>query len=85
MLDPQHDRRLNDEALHSHQLHEEIRLLEIEQNLKSLEDKIDTLQQDVKDLISAWKAAAWLVSAVKWVGGVALAVTAITTLIRGIK
>ncbi len=78
-------RRQGDAVLIQHQLEEEKRLLEIEQNLKSLEDKIDTLQKDVQDLVSAWKAAGWLVSLVKWVGGVAVAVTAILTLARGFK
>ena len=68
-----------------HQLNEERRLLEIEQTIKALELKIDTLSGSVSDLVSAWKAASWLVSAVKWVGGIAVAVTAIVTLLKGVK
>jgi hypothetical protein len=68
-----------------HQIEEEKRLLEIEQKLNSLEDKIDSLTTDVQDLVSAWKAASWLVSAVKWIGGIAVAVTATLTLIKGFK
>lgn len=79
------NRRQGDGEMLQHQLKEEIRLLEIEQNIKSLEDKIDTLQKDVSDLVTAWKAASWLVSVVKWVGGVAVAITAITALLKGIK
>ena len=71
--------------LNEHMLEEEKRLLEIEQNIKSLEEKIDTLSRDVTDLVSAWKAASWLVSLVKWVGGIAVAVTAIATLLKGVK
>lgn len=80
-----YDRRVEDKHLTDHQLQEEKRLLEIEQKLKSLEDKIDSLTTDVQDLVSAWKAASWLVSAVKWVGGIAVAVTAIVTLLKGVK
>ena len=84
-MDSLHNRRQGDKELQEHQLKEEIRLLEIEQNIKALEEKIDTLSQDVSDLVSAWKAASWLVSLVKWVGGIAVAVTAIVTLLKGVK
>lgn len=80
-----HNCRQGDKELQEHQLKEEKRLLEIEQNIKSLEEKIDTLSKDVTDLVSAWKAASWLVSLVKWVGGIAVAVTAIATLLKGVK
>lgn len=84
-MDTAHNRRQGDRELQEHQLKEEKRLLEIEQNIKSLEEKIDTLSKDVSDLVSAWKAASWLVSLVKWVGGIAVAITAILTLTKGIK
>jgi len=76
------NRRQGDEGLLQHQLKEEIRLLEIEQNIKSLGDKIDTLQKDVSDLVSAWKAANVVVSFIKWVGGAATAITALYTLLK---
>lgn len=66
-------------------LKDERRLLEIEQTIKSLEEKIDTLSNEVSDLVSAWKAASWLVSAVKWIGGIAVAITALLTLMKGVK
>lgn len=84
-MDTNHNRRQGDIELQEHQLKEERRLLEIEQNIKALEEKIDTLSKDVSDLVSAWKAASWLVSLVKWVGGIAVAVTAIVTLLKGVK
>ena len=84
-MDTAHNRRQGDKEWQEHQLKEEKRLLEIEQNIKSLEEKIDTLSKDVTDLVSAWKAASWLVSLVKWVGGIAVAVTAIATLLKGVK
>ncbi len=79
------NRRQGDIDLAEHQFKEEKRLLEIEQNIKSLEGKIDILSSDVADLVTAWKAASWLVSAIKWVGGVALAVSAIIALLKGVK
>ena len=66
--------------LHDHQLYEERRLLEIEQNIKTLEEKIDILTVNVEGLVSAWRAAGWLVSAVKWVSGAAVAAAALVWL-----
>lgn len=79
------NRRQGDVDLLEYQLKEEKRLLEIEQKLKSLEEKIDHLTTDVQSLVSAWKAASWLVSAVKWIGALAVAITVITTFVKGIK
>lgn len=73
------------DRLTEYQINEERRLLEIEQTIQSLEKKIDTLQSDVSDLVSAWKAASWLVSAVKWLGGIAIAITALTAYVKGFK
>ena len=77
-----HNRGTGDEQLYQHQLAEEKRLLEIEQNIKALEAKIDTLTDNVSDLVSAWKAAEWLLSVIKWAGGLSTAVVAIYTLIK---
>jgi len=81
-MDDFHSRRIGDEQLYQHQLAEEKRLLEIEQNIKALEAKIDTLTDNVSDLVSAWKAAEWLLSVIKWAGGLSTAVVAIYTLIK---
>lgn len=56
-----------------------------DERLTTIENKLDKLATDVEDLVAAWKAASWLVSAVKWVGGIAVAVTAIVTLLKGVK
>lgn len=71
--------------LNEYMLEEEKRLLEIENNIKDLEKKIDQLSVDVSDLVSAWKAAGWLVSAVKYVAGAAIAIGAIVTYLKGFK
>lgn len=70
----EHNRRMDDLKLH-----------EIELTVKTLEGKIDTLQKDVEDLVTAWKAANWLVGLVKWLGGLATAFTALYVLLKGIK
>lgn len=54
-----------------------------DQRLTEIEIKLDKLATDVEDLVAAWKAAAWLVSVVKWLGGLALAATAIITFMKG--
>ena len=51
--------------------------------LTEIEIKLDKLTSDVEDLVAAWKAAAWLVSVVKWLGGLAFAGTAIITFMKG--
>lgn len=51
--------------------------------LTEIEIKLDKLTSDVEDLVAAWKAAAWLVSVVKWLGGLAIAGTAIITFMKG--
>ena len=53
--------------------------------LDEIEQKLDKLTADVEDLVAAWKAANWLVSAVKWLGGAAVGITALITLMRGFK
>ena len=54
-----------------------------DQRLTEIEIKLDKLATDVEDLVAAWKAAAWLVSVVKWLGGLAIAGTAIITFMKG--
>lgn len=54
-----------------------------DQRLVDMERKIDKLTSDVEDLVNAWRAASWLVGAVKWFGSVAAAITAIYLLIKG--
>ena len=51
--------------------------------LTEIEIKLDKLTADVADLVAAWKAAAWLVSVVTWLGGLAIAGTAIITFMKG--
>lgn len=56
-----------------------------DQRLAEIETKLEKLAADVETLVTAWKAANWLVGVVKWVGGIAISVTAIITMVKGIK
>lgn len=51
--------------------------------LTEIEIKLDKLATDVEDLVAAWKAAAWLVGVVKWLGALAVAGMAILTFVKG--
>ena len=66
---------MTDESTSRDVRHYEERLLEIEA-------KLDKLSTDVEDLVSAWKAANWLVGFVKWAGGLATAIVALYTLLK---
>jgi len=67
----------------AHEINEEIRLQEIEHTIKELSDKIDNLTRDVSDLVSAWKAANWVINFVKWAAGVSTAITVLYMLASG--
>lgn len=67
----------------NHEYEQERRLITIEQDLKAMNEKMNTLQNDVSSLVAAWKAANWLVATVKWLGGLAIAVTAIVAVFKG--
>jgi len=56
-----------------------------EDRLTKIEAQLEKLTDEVEDLVTAWKAASWLVSVVKWVGSIAVALTAIISLSKGIK
>ena len=75
---------VNDDIL-KHQLSEERRLTEIESEIKEVRAALTQLQSDVADLVSAWKAASWLVATTKWIGGIAISITAIAALLKGVK
>ena len=67
----------------AHELNEERRLSEIEHRIKDLSGKIDVLSRDVEDLVTAWKAANWLVNLVKWAAAVSSAITVLFLLASG--
>lgn len=56
-----------------------------EYRLSEIERKLDNLSKDVEELVSAWKAASWMVSFIKWLGGLATAVTALVFLFRSLR
>jgi hypothetical protein len=69
--------------LTEHELNDELRLMEIENTIKALGNKIDELTRDVSDLVTAWKAANWVINFVKWAAGVSTAVTVLFMLVTG--
>ena len=69
-------------ALSDHMLSEEKRLLGIENRLLHLENKISSLEAGVSDLVTAWKTASSVVGFVKWLAGLAAAVTAIIAFVK---
>lgn len=73
------------DQLTEHQVFEERRLTDMDRDIKEMRAELIRLSADVSDLVTAWKAANWLVSLVKWIGGIAIAVTAFTTMVKGLK
>lgn len=70
-------------SLTDHEINEERRLREIEHTIKELGNKIDVLTGDVSDLVTAWKAANWVINFVKWAAGVSTAMTVLYMLASG--
>jgi len=50
--------------------------------LAKIEAKLDTISQEVEELVSAWKAANLVVGFIKWAGGLSTAITAIYALLK---
>lgn len=68
-----------------HQIREEARLTSIEDSITHIKDDIDNVKASVDDLVSAWKAASWLVGAIKWLAALAAAYFTIISFIKGIR
>jgi hypothetical protein len=73
------------DQLTEHLISEEKRLLDMDNAIKEMRTELTQLSSDVADLVSAWRAANWLVGLVKWIGGIAISVTAFLALVKGIK
>lgn len=73
------------DQLTEHLISEEKRLLDMDNAIKEMRTELTQLSSDVADLVSAWKAANWLVGLVKWLGGIAITVTALISLVKGLK
>ena len=58
---------------------------ETEHRLQEIEKKLDKLSNDVEDLVSAWKAANFLLSVIKGLGAIAVAVGSVILLLKGGK
>lgn len=73
------------DQLTEHLISEEKRLLDMDNAIKEMRAELTQLSADVADLVSAWKAANWLVGLVKWLGGIAIAGAALISLVKGLK
>lgn len=71
--------------LTEHQVIEERRLTDIDRDIKEMRAEINRLSTDVSDLVSAWKAASFLLSVVKGLGAVAVAIGSFMLLLKGGK
>lgn len=58
---------------------------EYDSRLLKIEEKLDSLTSDVKDLVTAWRAASFIVASIKWLGGLSAAITAIYILMKDFK
>ena len=73
------------DPLTEHQVIEERRLTDIDRDIKEMRAEITRLSSDVSDLVSAWKAASFLLSVVKGLGAIAVAVGSVMLLLKGGK
>ena len=73
------------DPLIEHQVFEERRITDLDRNIKEMRAEINKLSTDVADLVSAWKAASFLLSVVKGLGAIAVAVGSFMLLLKGGK
>ena len=73
------------DKLTEHQVFEERRLTDIDRDIKEMRSEIARLSSDVSDLVSAWKAASFLLSVIKGLGAIAIAIGSVMLLLKGGK
>ena len=73
------------DPLTEHQVFEERRLTDIDRDIKEMRSEIARLSSDVSDLVSAWKAASFLLSVIKGLGAIAVAIGSVILLLKGGK
>jgi hypothetical protein len=52
---------------------------QIRSNVEKLEKKVDCLNDSIRDLAEAWKAAQTLVAFMKWLAGISVAIAVLKT------
>ncbi len=72
-----------DKELQDFRIEEERRLSDIDHELREVVKKLAVLQDEVSELVAAWKAASIVVGFVKLLGSVAIAATAIYAWFKG--
>lgn len=73
------------DQLTEHQVFEERRLSDIDRDIKEMRTELTRLSTDVSDLVTAWKAASFLLSIVKGLGAIAVAIGSVLFLLKGGK
>ena len=73
---------VNEQEFTEHRIEEEKRLSQIDLKLSDLEKNIKDIKDDVADLVSAWKAASFILIIVKGLGAIATATAAILLLFK---
>lgn len=69
----------------SEQILEERRFTKIEEDIKSLTEKVESLEESIKDLVKAWEAASFILTAIKWMAAVGAGCLAIYGYIKGVR
>ena len=73
------------DKLTEHHVFEERRLTDIDRDIKEMRAEISRLSADVSDLVSAWKAASFLLSVIKGLGAITVAIGSVMLLLKGGK
>jgi len=57
----------------------------LRRDVEALTEKVDLLSRQVSDLVRAWETATYIVAVVKWMAGMASAITIIWAALKGFK
>ena len=73
---------MDEKVLTDHMVEEENRLTKIETKLENLETEFKELKTSISNLVAAWETAGNLVTFVKWISGIVLAISAAIVAIK---
>lgn len=60
-----------------------VKLALLRQDVENMKREVSEIKQDVRGLVEAWQAANWLVSFIKWLAGVGVAVGLVLGWVKG--
>ena len=70
---------------HPERRQNDIEVALLRRDVETLSDKVDLLSNQVSDLVRAWETATYIVAVVKWMAGMASAITIIWAALKGFK